>query len=159
MSIISARNQAELLADSPGINDTPVDVFDVAKKLSLQVVVADLDEGISGLLITGRGGSCIAVRKNDTETRRRFSICHEIGHHYLRHQFEAGEHVHVDRGHLISHRNTRSSAGTDLKEIEANQFAACLLMPSRILRSRVKALNSDQIYEFTYHGVISRNSQ
>jgi Zn-dependent peptidase ImmA (M78 family) len=35
----------------------------------------------------------------------------------------------------------------DAKEIEANQFAACLLMPSRLLRERVTALNTKQLYD------------
>ena len=147
MSILSARNQAEALVDSLGIRKAPVDVAAVAKKLGLQVIFTDLGEDISGVLITGQQGSCIAIRKNDPGTRRRFSIAHETAHHCLRHQFEPGEHVHVDRGHLISHRNHRSSAGTDLKEIEANQFAACLLMPSRLLRESIKSLNAVQLYD------------
>jgi Zn-dependent peptidase ImmA (M78 family) len=113
----------------------------------LQVIFTDLDEDISGVLITGQKGSCIAIRKSDPETRKRFSIANETAHHYLRHQFEHGTHVHVDRGHLISHRNRRSSAGTDLKEIEANQIAACLLMPSRLLRESIKSLNTVEFYD------------
>jgi Zn-dependent peptidase ImmA (M78 family) len=147
MSILSARNQAEALVNSLGIKKTPVDVAAVAKRLGLQVIFTDLSEDISGVLITGKQGSCIAVRKSDSETRKRFSIAHETAHHCLRHQFEPGEHVHVDRGHLISHRSHRSSAGTDLKEIEANQFAACLLMPSRLLRESIKSLNAVQLYD------------
>jgi Zn-dependent peptidase ImmA (M78 family) len=147
MSVLSARNQAEALVDSLGIRKTPIDVIGVARKLGLQVIFTDLDEDISGVLITGQKGSCIAIRKSDPETRRRFSIAHEAAHHYLRHQFEPGAHVHVDRGHLISHRNRRSSAGTDLKEIEANQFAACLLMPSRLLRESIKSLNTVELYD------------
>jgi Zn-dependent peptidase ImmA (M78 family) len=113
----------------------------------MQVISTDLGDDISGALITGPHGSCIAIRKSDPETRKRFSIAHETAHNYLRHQFEAGEHVDVDRGHLISHRNQRSSNGTDLKEIEANQFAACLLMPSRLLRASIKRLNTEQLYD------------
>jgi Zn-dependent peptidase ImmA (M78 family) len=147
MSILSARNQAEALIDSFGIKQAPVDVAGVAKQLGLNVVFADLGEDISGVLITGPQGSSIAIRKSDPEPRRRFSIAHETAHYCLRHQFEPGEHVHVDRGHLISHRSQRSSTGTDAKEIEANQFAACLLMPSRLLRESVKSLNTEQLYD------------
>ena len=147
MSIMSARNRAEALVESLGITEPAVDVVAVAKKLGIEVVVTDLDEDISGVLITGQSGSCIAVRKGDVDARRRFSIAHEIGHYYLRHQFQAGEHVHVDRGHLISHRSSRSSSGTDLREIEANQFSACLLMPSKLLRGRIKELDTDQLFD------------
>ncbi len=147
MSITSARNQAESLVESLGIKNPAVDVIAVAKGLGIEVIVTDLDEDISGVLVTGQRGSCIAVRKGDVAARRRFSIAHEIGHYYLRHQFQTGEHVHVDRGHLISHRSSRSSSGTDLKEIEANQFSACLLMPSKLLRERIKALDTDQLFD------------
>lgn len=145
MSAQSARNQAEALVDSLGITEVPVDVAAVARHLGLQVMQVDLNEEISGLLITRTQASCIAIRKQDPEVRRRFSIAHETGHYCLRHQFEPGEHVHVDRGHLISLRSNRSSTGTNLKEIEANQFAACLLMPSRLLRERINRLACEQL--------------
>jgi Zn-dependent peptidase ImmA (M78 family) len=147
MSILSARNQAEALVDALNIKHAPVDVAGVAAQLGLEVVYVDLGEDISGALITGPQGSRIAIRQSDPPQRQRFSIAHETAHHCLRHQFEPGEHVHVDRGHLVSHRNQRSSTGMDAKEIEANQFAACLLMPSRLVRERVKALNTEQLYD------------
>ena len=147
MSILSARNQAEALVDGLNINHAPVDVAGIATQLGLEVLYIDLGEDISGALITGPQGSRIAIRKSDPPQRQRFSIAHEMAHHCLRHQFEPGEHVHVDRGHLISHRSQRSSTGIDSKEIEANQFAACLLMPSRLLRERVTALNKEQLYD------------
>jgi Zn-dependent peptidase ImmA (M78 family) len=147
MSILAARNQAEALVDSLGVTGIPVDVEDIATRLGLKVMTADLGDDISGALITGAQGSCIAIRESDSEPRRRFSIAHELAHHCLRHQFEPGAHVHVDRGHMISLRSQRSSTGTDMKEIEANQFAACLLMPSRLLRERIKSLNSTELYD------------
>jgi hypothetical protein len=75
MSILSARNQAEALVDSLGIRKAPVDVAAVAKHFGLQVIFTDLGEDISGALITGPQGSCIAIRKSDPEPRRRFRLC------------------------------------------------------------------------------------
>jgi Zn-dependent peptidase ImmA (M78 family) len=92
---------------------------------------------VSGLLVFNGAKAQVYVQEKDHEVRRRFTIAHEIGHHYLRHQFENGEHVHVDRGNYISQRGPRSSDGIDPKEVEANQFAAALLMPSKILRGRI----------------------
>jgi Zn-dependent peptidase ImmA (M78 family) len=112
------------------------------------VIFTDLAEGVSGLLITKPEMSCIAVRNQDVKERKRFTIAHEIAHFYLKHQFEPGEHVHVDRGHLISQRNHRSATGMDAKEIEANQFAACLLMPADLLLASVKQLTrSEHLYD------------
>src|ERR1700735_758496 len=140
MSLRTARHQGEALAERFGFSKPPVDVEQIARRLKLKVVNFDLGEDISGLLISKGDSTTIAVQESDHTNRKRFTIAHEIGHFHLRHQFEPGEHVHVDRGHLITPRNSRSSTGVDLKEIEANQFAACLLMPSKLLLQSIKAL-------------------
>jgi Zn-dependent peptidase ImmA (M78 family) len=140
MSIRTARYQGEALAEALGFKKPPVNVEQVAKRLGLKVVRVDLGDDISGLLISKGDSTTIAVQDSDPHKRQRFTIAHEIAHFHLRHQFEPGEHVHVDRGHLVTPRNSRSSTGVDAKEIEANQFAACLLMPSYLLRNRIKAL-------------------
>jgi Zn-dependent peptidase ImmA (M78 family) len=145
MSIQSARRQAELLITTLRITEAPVNVEEVAKHLGLRVISMELADDVSGLLITRPARSCIVIRKNDTVQRQRFSIAHEIGHFVLRHQFESGEHVHVDRGYRVSHRDQRSASGTDSKEIEANQFAAALLMPSWIVMDNLKTLGSDDL--------------
>jgi Zn-dependent peptidase ImmA (M78 family) len=148
MSIQSARKQAELLIASLGIKQAPVKVEDVAKHLGLRILsMKNLDEDVSGLLITKPDMACIVIREGDHPSRQRFSIAHEIGHFFLRHQFEPGEHVHVDRGHRISRRDKKSSAGTDLKEVEANQFAACLLMPSSLVLESIKELQTEELYD------------
>ncbi len=147
MSIQSARKQAESLIVSLGITRAPINVEGVAKHLGLRIISMDLEKGVSGLLITKPSMSCIAIREDDPPVRQRFSIAHEIAHFCLRHQFEPGEHVHVDRGHLISQRDRQSSMGTNLKEVEANQFAACLLMPSALVRASIKELNTDELYD------------
>jgi Zn-dependent peptidase ImmA (M78 family) len=147
MSVRSARRHAEALAESCGFTKPPVDLERVAKQLGLSIASADLGADVSGLLISKGDASIIAVQAKDPPNRKRFTIAHEIGHFYLRHQFEPGEHVHVDRGHVITPRNSRSSTGEDLKEIEANQFAACLLMPSTLIESRIKALRLTSLRE------------
>jgi Zn-dependent peptidase ImmA (M78 family) len=49
----------------------------------------------------------------------------------------------VDRGNFISQRGPRASEGLDPKEIEANQFAASLLLPVKLVQRRVKELVGD----------------
>jgi Zn-dependent peptidase ImmA (M78 family) len=147
MSVRSARYQAEALTETAGVRKPPVDVERLAQRLGLKIVHLELGEDVSGLLISKGGSTVIAVQERDPLNRQRFTIAHEIGHFYLRHQFEPGEHVHVDRGHLITPRNSRSSSGLDLKEIEANQFAACLLMPSKLVSVRFTALRVKSLCE------------
>ncbi len=142
MSIRSARYHGEALAEACGFTKPPIDVERVAKHLRLKIAYVDLGDDVSGLLISKGDATAIAIQASDAPNRRRFTIAHEIGHFYLRHQFKLGEHVHVDHGHVITPRNSRSSTGVDPKEIDANQFAASLLMPSKLLEASIKALRT-----------------
>jgi Zn-dependent peptidase ImmA (M78 family) len=148
MSLRTARQQGEALAEAMNFKKAPVDVSKVAKRLRLKLVYMNLGEDVSGLLISKGDSSVIAVQETDHPKRQRFTIAHEIGHFFLRHQFDPGEHVHVDRGHLITPRNSRSSTGADPKEIEANQFAACLLMPSSLLSRRIREFKDDSLRDY-----------
>jgi Zn-dependent peptidase ImmA (M78 family) len=140
MNLRHARMEAEKIANSLGKGEVPIDVESIARSLGLEVVYADLGEEVSGLLISDGATAQICVQEKNLEVRQRFTIAHEIGHHFLRHQFESGEHVHVDKGNYISQRGPRASEGVDPKEVEANQFAASLLMPSKALREKIANL-------------------
>jgi Zn-dependent peptidase ImmA (M78 family) len=147
MSSIAARTAADRLIARLSISSAPVDVHKIAKSLGLAVITEDLGSDISALLVTDGKSSLIGVHNGHVTTRQRFSIAHEIGHFVLRHQFEPGEHVHVDRGRYVSERGLRSSAGVDPKEIEANQFAACLLMPAKVIREHIGRLGKGPLSE------------
>ncbi|HEX7360663.1 MAG TPA: ImmA/IrrE family metallo-endopeptidase [Bryobacteraceae bacterium] len=148
MSLRTARQQGEALAEAMNFKKAPVDVKKVAERLRLKLVYTNLGDDVSGLLISKGDSSVIAVQETDHPNRQRFTIAHEIGHSFLRHQFDPGEHVHVDRGHLITPRNSRSSTGTVPKEIEANQFAACLLMPASLLSRRIKEFKTESLRDY-----------
>ncbi len=86
----------------------------------------------------------IGVNANHPIARRRFTIAHELGHVLLL----AHDDLHVD-GNLIL-RNATSSQGIDRREIEANAFAAELLMPVDMLREEIRRrggidLNDDRV--------------
>jgi Zn-dependent peptidase ImmA (M78 family) len=144
MRVHWARNQAEKLVSElisrREIHPPTIDPFKVAKALHLSVVIDDLGPEVSGLLIRREERVVIAVERTDPPTRRNFTVAHEIGHHVLGHQFEAGSHVHVDKGNYISQRGPRSSQGINAKEVEANQFAAALLMPTSLVQEQARRL-------------------
>jgi Zn-dependent peptidase ImmA (M78 family) len=141
MNLKFVRLQAENVVDIHGGGRVPIDVKAVAQSLGLEVAEADLGPDVSGLLVSNGATAQVYVQKKDPEVRKRFTIAHEIGHHFLKHQFESGEHVHVDKGNYISQRGPRASEGIDFKEIEANQFAASLLMPTKSLRQKIANLS------------------
>jgi Zn-dependent peptidase ImmA (M78 family) len=69
------------------------------------------------------------VNSSQHENRQRFTIAHELGH-YLLHK---GTKLHFDEDFRIDYRDATSSDATKREEVEANGFAAALLMPERIL--------------------------
>ncbi len=156
MNIRFARMQAERLIERLGFDKSlPIDVKRIAHLLGLEVTEANLGEDVSGLLITNANAAHIFINESNPLVRKRFTIGHEIGHFYLRHQFESGDHVHVDRGHYISQRGPKASKGLDPKEIEANQFSACLLMPSKMLMDEVTKLGTTNLSDYAVEKLAS----
>lgn len=139
MNMAVARRRAEALVSACRMERPAVDVEEIAQRLGARVVRMDLEDA-SGLLISRPGSPpCIVVNRDHHPVRQRFTIGHEIGHLHLRHQFQTGAEVHVDR-HVVSFRDSRSETGTDALEIEANQFASALLMPTAMVRREVGKL-------------------
>lgn len=145
LRIQTARKTAEALIERLNVTTAPVDVNSVAKALGLQIVYNELGEEVSGLLVSRDDTAAICVREGEPVVRQRFTIAHEIGHFCLRHQFEQGEHVHVDEGWKMTARSSSRTAGLAPQEVEANQFAAALLMPSKLLRSRAARFANRQL--------------
>lgn len=116
-----------------------VPVEAVARKLGITTISADIpDDDVSGMLVYKDRRPMILVNANHHANRRRFTIAHECGHFLLGHLHEG----HVDR-HFVINRDANSSEGTSLEEVEANQFAAELLMPVRFLLKDFRAMKLD----------------
>ncbi len=147
MSTSRAQREATKLLESLNIRTPPVDVNGIAASVGLTIVYEDFTDDISGLLITRDSTGVIGVHSKHALVRQRFTIAHEIGHFVLRHHSESGEHVHVDEGWKVSARNERSAKGFDPNEIEANRFAAYLLMPESLLKARVAAFRRKSLSE------------
>lgn len=113
---------AELRAQT-GLQGIPVPVEKIARKRGISVKFEALSDDISGALIRKGEVAAIAVNVNHSPVRRTFTLAHELGH-YVLHQ---SDEVFLDK--VIMRRDAASSRGEDFKEIQANQFAASLLMP------------------------------
>lgn len=111
--------------------DFPVDPVVIAQRLDANVVRAELEEDVSGLLVKSpeEDQASIFLNKRDSEKRQRFTCAHELGH--LVSRPSAGE----ERVGFVDYRDTLAGRGTDPDEIWANQFAAELLMPSVAVRN------------------------
>jgi Zn-dependent peptidase ImmA (M78 family) len=82
------------------------------------------------------GTAVVGVNSADSLNRQRFTIAHELGHLILHGESD----LHVDEHFPIGLRSGMSAMGVDDKEIEANQFAAELLMPSGMITGDVELL-------------------
>ena len=110
----------------------PVPVVQIAQDVGLAIYETEMrkvgDSIPSGILTTIKDRWTIIVNQEDSPTRKRFTIAHEIGH-FLLHRgrkfvdnFSAGETFY------------RGNEQDEKLEREANFFAANLLMPDKAVK-------------------------
>lgn len=102
------------------ISSLPIDVFLIANNKGIDIIPGDLGD-ISGLLFRDGSRITIGVNQNHSETRKRFTIAHEIGHLIL----HGDQPLHVDKVFAVKLRSHVSSEAVDLEEIEANKRLCC----------------------------------
>jgi Zn-dependent peptidase ImmA (M78 family) len=95
------------------------------------------NDDIFGAIVRQQGHIIIAVNPNQHPNRQRFTIAHELGH-FFNHDYVRDGQDHVDGDFRLHWRNESSSQGVDWNEIEANRFAASLLMPEFLVRDDVE---------------------
>lgn len=117
------RAAAEELLARVGAETPPVPVEDIARSVGARVVLEALDTDLSGVLHVVEETPLIAVNSSHPGTRQRFTIAHELGHLSL-HDMQ----TFVDRD-FVFRRDQKAASGNDREEIQANMFAAELLMP------------------------------
>lgn len=123
------NSEVEKLLTAARVNDAPVPVEKIARSVGVNVAYNNFNNEVSGLLVRKPGEAVIGVAKEQSKERQRFTIAHELGH-YLLHE---GDEVHVDKMFRVNLRSPLSSTAEDVEEVEANAFAASLLMPMRFL--------------------------
>jgi len=119
---------SRLLRDEE-ISEPPVPVDQVARHLGLHVRHVPFEGEISGSIIRRGEDVLVGVNSVHHENRQRFTLAHEIGH-FLLHK---GDRVILDRSFRVNLRDTNENNIEDPEEVEANLFAAELLMPEKFL--------------------------
>jgi hypothetical protein len=109
----------------------PLDIVALCHELGLRIREVPA-KGFDGALIRSKAGQkgIVAVKASIREAcRKRFTIAHEIGHFIIPH--------HRNLGNICEERKIESfDRNLNRPEIEANEFAAELLLPSGALRRR-----------------------
>ena len=150
-----AKQKAEVVLHNEGITTLPVDPFAIAASCDIVVKAKPgTAEGVSGMLL--RHGDVFGILYTThvpNEGFQRFSVAHELGHYFLD--------GHID--HVLPkdgvHASYAGFVSADPYELEADCFAASLLMPSgafkRITRRRdpgltvVESLSKDCLTSLT----------
>lgn len=128
-----AKQNAEAFLKEEGITGLPVDPFAIAASRDIIVEPkSDTSDGVSGMLLRhGDTFGILYATHVQNEGFQRFSIAHELGHFILD--------GHVD--HVLPKDGTHTShagfVSADPYELEADHFAAGLLMPSGPFRRAI----------------------
>ena len=137
-SSATIRKTAEKVLFDCGVKSAPVPVERIASHLGAQIKYSPFEGELAGTLAKGDGRVVIGVNSSHHSNRQRFTIAHECGH-LLLHEGEA----FVDKSFRVNLRDDISSMAVDSHEIEANRFAAELLVPYKMLLDDLKGQDID----------------
>lgn len=120
-------------------SEAPVNIEGIIREIGIQLdKKADLKEHISGQIQKISDDEYkISTNKNNHYFRQRFTMAHELGH-YLFHKRLIGN--GVDDNMMFrstSEGDIFNQSITPVEETEANQFAASVLMPKKLIAELV----------------------
>jgi hypothetical protein len=126
----AAEARAEEVLKRYGITKLPVDPFDIAHQLEIPVQDFPPEaNSVSGMLVFRDGRFFIFYATHiASDGFRRFSVAHELGHYFLDGHPDA---VLDSKG---QHASRAGFGETSAYELEADHFAAALLMPQTLIR-------------------------
>lgn len=124
------RKQADQLLNRFKLDEPPIDVKHIAQELGIEIVEMTLPTWFFGSLLNIKGSYYIVINRLMPETRKRFTLAHEIAHYAL----------HGDK--LCYMKNSKR----DYFHREADAFAAELCMPSGLVKQEARKWFND--YKF-----------
>jgi len=128
------RRDAERHLIDLKITQPPIPIERIAAAMNARIQYVPFDGELAGMLVRRDKQIIIGVNSLHHPNRQRFTIAHELGHL----QYHEGE-IHVDRKLQLNRRDQVSSLAIDPDEMEANRFAAELLMPFKMIVVELKA--------------------
>jgi Zn-dependent peptidase ImmA (M78 family) len=124
------------------VESPPVDVQRIAEGEGLRVTFESFEDNVSGVLVQQGANVVVGVNIAHHPNRQRFTIAHELAHYKLHPNNPT---VYVDD--VMFHFRGESLVDQPPQELEANAFAAALLMPEDFLRRDLQAASVDALDE------------
>ncbi len=135
------ESEAKVILEKTHSFKVPVPIDAVARRLGLKLENAVLGDDVSGVLVIANGHGVIGYNAEQPPVRQRFTVAHECGHFILH---SATSELFIDKRYMALFRRDRtSSTGDNNQEVEANRFAAALLMPAELVRKEVASTDFD----------------
>jgi Zn-dependent peptidase ImmA (M78 family) len=134
-----AEARAHALLDKLGIDEVPVPVNAIAEALGIHVIHQPMQNAISGVTYRHDSITIIGLNASHHPRRQRFTAAHELGHA----QLHPGRPITIDSSIRIDFRDEISSQATDGQEIEANAYAAALLMPRHAILTQAQQAQTE----------------
>ena len=114
-------------------NELPIDVVLIARQEFIKVRAARFESAeVSGMLRWLEGSPEIIANRDHPYARQRYTVAHELGHFFLHCKGE--EHRDYVDHKIDFYRHGAANEANWRAEVQANKFAACLLMPSRLVK-------------------------
>ncbi|MGH3784352.1 MAG: ImmA/IrrE family metallo-endopeptidase [Pseudonocardiaceae bacterium] len=134
--VTRADRCAQELLTRHGVFEPPTPIAQLVTAEGILLVEEPFrDDEVSGVLLREPGHTTIIVNAANADVRKRFTIAHEIGHYKL----HKGT-VYLDGRARVNFRDGLSSMATNREEIEANAFAAALLMPNNWVHTAFESI-------------------
>lgn len=114
----------------------PVDLNQLARFMMVRVRYVNFidhpSSGLTALFQQTENGPVCWIKDDESETVRRFALAHSIGHYVLDHGTEC-----------YDEKSAYSTSQNNHKEMQANRFAAALLMPASVFIFAARKLEFD----------------
>ena len=141
MDVNTGKSAAIKVLNDNFIDSPPILVHELVENYGLSVFVANFeDKGIAGYIDINK--HWIVVNKDDHVSRQNFTIAHELGH-WIMHR----PNVDTDETIRIVYRKPIGGE-VDPLEIQANAFAAHLLVPDQLLQKYTDRTESELAHLF-----------
>ncbi len=143
------KKEAQKLLRKSKAGSIPIDLEKIASSLKIPVLYDEFDDHISGLLVVKNGKTAVGVNKKHHPNRQRFTIAHELGHYVLHHKYgdDPKNDIHIDKKWAYFRSDTAGHR-LDEQERQANQFAAELLMPQKLVEEIIEKYRLDLSDDF-----------
>ena len=145
--IPEARHAAKALLKKASVSEAPIKIKDLLPHVSesFNLVVRgtkSLPNGVDAVLHRSDDLTIIGYSENVAPVRQKFSVAHELGH------------LHMGHVHGSSSIDLDSA---DYDEVEANQFAAQLIMPPAFIKRDI-AKGMRDVRALARHYVVSEEA-